>query len=124
MPIPLGYDALLDPRHDVGIMRCVAVGLLPIPLSEILEILAVEEPSKFTQSGLSEFLVGDAPRSNDASLHASTFHGSTSSTPVHTKSFTLRVAQVASCARQIAAICASAVLIGAPALSRATSTSA
>src|SRR5699024_637301 len=57
-------------------------------------------------------------------LHASACHGSTSLTPVCTKSFTLRVAQVAPYTRQIAAICASAVLIGAPAFSRATSTSA
>lgn len=56
--------------------------------------------------------------------HPFAIHGSTSSTPVYAKSFTLRVAQIAPCARQIAAICASAVLIGAPTLSRATSTSA
>src|SRR5699024_11489176 len=86
------------------------------PLSELLEILAVEELSKLTQIGLSEFLVGeDLDR---MMLHASTFHGSTSSTPVCWKSFTLRVAQVAPGAKQIAAICASAVLIGAPVFSR------
>lgn len=99
-----------------------ATGLLRIPLSERLEMFAVEELSKLTQICLSEFLVGaDLDR---MMLHASTFHGSTNSTPVCWKSFTLRVAQIAPCVRQIAAICASAVLIGAPALSRATSTSA
>src|SRR5699024_7064045 len=57
-------------------------------------------------------------------LHASACHGSTSLPPVCTKSLTFRVAQVAPWARQIAAICASAVLIGAPVFSRATSTPA
>lgn len=51
-------------------------------------------------------------------------HGSTTSTPVPVKSLVLRVAQVAPCARQIAAIWASAVWIGSPACSRLTRTAA
>lgn len=115
-------DAITDPRHDMDIIRCVAIGLFRIPLSAILEIPAVEEPSKLARFGLSEIIVReDLDR---VRLHASACHGSTSSTPVYAKSLMLRVAQVAPCARQIAAICASAVLIGAPTASRATSTSA
>ena len=76
--------------------------MLRIPLSEFLKILAVEELSKGNQICLREFLLGeDLDR---MMLHASTFHGSTSSTPVCWKSFTLRVAQIAPCVRQIAAI--------------------
>lgn len=74
---------------------------IPLASAEI-KVLVVEEQPKFTQIGLSEFLVGeDLDR---MTLHASTFHGSTSSTPVCWKSFTLRVAQIAPCVRQIAAI--------------------
>lgn len=50
--------------------------------------------------------------------------GSTSSTPVRARSLMFRVAQVAPLARQIAAIWASAVLMGIPARSRATRTCA
>lgn len=114
--------ATIDPHHYVDIMRCVAVGLFRIPFSKILEILAVEEPPKLAQISLGEIPVGE--HLGRMVLQASILHGSSRSTPVCAKSLTLRVAQVALCARQIAAICASAVLIGAPALSRATSTSA
>ena len=50
--------------------------------------------------------------------------GSITSRPIWAKSLTFLVAQAASCARQIAAICASAVLMGNPAASRMASTSA
>jgi hypothetical protein len=56
-------------------------------------------------------------------LHHAT-HGSTASTPVSTKSSTLRVASPARQLRQIAAICASAILIGRPACSREATISA
>ena len=100
----------------------VATGLLRIPLSVVLETLAVEEPSELARFGLSESMVSEGL--DRMRLHLSACHGSTSSTPVYAKSFMLRVAQIPPCTRQIAAICASAVLIGAPAASRATSTSA
>lgn len=50
--------------------------------------------------------------------------GLTRSTPVWAKSFVLRVAHIARCVLQMAAIWASAVLIGIPACSRADNTSA
>ena len=79
----------------------VTIGQVRLPLSELL-ILVVEELPKPTQISLSEILVGeDLDR---MTLHASTFHGSTILTPVCWKSFTLRVAHTAPCARQIAAI--------------------
>ena len=51
-------------------------------------------------------------------LHGLSCHGSVTSIPVSWKSLTLRVASVAPCARQIAAICASNPSIGTPARSR------
>ena len=109
-------------RDSVDIMRRVAVWLLRIPLSELRQILAVEELPKPTQISLGELLVGDDL--NRMALHASTFYGSTILTPACWKSFTVRVAHTAPCARQIAAIWASVVLIGAPAASRDASISA
>lgn len=61
-------------------MGCITIGLFPIPLSVILEIPTVEEPTKLARFGLSELIVSeDLDRMR---LHASTCHGSTSATPV------------------------------------------
>lgn len=68
------------------------------------DVLAVEEPSECAHIGLREILISD--HIDRQTCHPSALHGSISSTPVYTKSLTLRVAQLASCARQIAAICA------------------
>lgn len=98
------------------------VGLFGIPLAVFIEILTAEEPPEHAQFPLGEIFRGDGIERG--TLQPSALHGLIRSIPVCAKSLVLRVAHVALCARQIAAICASAVLIGAPAASRATSTSA
>jgi hypothetical protein len=68
--------------------------------------------------------VGGRRRSHAAGYRSGASHGFTASTPVSTKSSTLRVASPALQLRHIAAICASAILIGCPARSREATISA
>jgi hypothetical protein len=68
--------------------------------------------------------IGGRRSSHAASYRSGASHGFTASTPVSTKSSTLRVASPALQLRQIAAICASAILIGRPARSREATISA
>lgn len=112
-------------RRSCGVgqhLRDIPLKLVRLPLPEVIGILPFEQPAELTEVARSDVFVGDDV--DRQTIHSSARQGSTNSTPVCAKSLTLRVAQVAPCARQIAAICASAVLIGAPADSRATSTSA
>lgn len=58
-PSHVADDPPFVSRHDVDIMWRITVRLLRIPLTELLEVLAVEEPAKPIQIGFSQLLVRD-----------------------------------------------------------------